>query len=246
MFPLFQIGSVAIQVPGLILLLALWIGLNIAEKEAKRRNQPPEEVYGLIMIALLGGIIGGRLWYVVRYLDAFVDDPLGIISLNTNTVDTVAVVIIGLALAVIYGRRKNLQLRPTLDILTPGLAFFAIGLALSHLSSGNAFGMPTKLPWAIELWSAERHPTQIYEMLLATIIFVVVLFIRKEELYSGILFLTWLALTAASRLFLEAFRGDSAIVAGGIREAQLVALTILLLAIWLIGQWSKEKTHIAL
>ncbi len=238
MFPLLQLGPVALQVPGLILLISLWFGLNIVEKEAERRKLSPETMYGLVVFGLFGGIIGGRLWYVGRYLDAYLDDPLGIISLNANTIDPLAGAIIGLVLAVLYGYRKKLPLRPTLDTLTPGIAFFAIGVGVSHLASGNAFGAPTELPWAIYLWDANRHPTQIYEILLAAVIFAVIWVIRKEALYSGFLFLAWLAMTAASRLFLEAFRGDSTIVAGGIREAQLAALVVLLASLWLMQRWS--------
>jgi prolipoprotein diacylglyceryltransferase len=66
MFPLLQVGSVALQIPGLILLICLWFGMNVAEKEAIRQKRPSEFVYGLTMFGLLGGIFGARLWYVGR------------------------------------------------------------------------------------------------------------------------------------------------------------------------------------
>ncbi len=241
MFPLLQLGPVALQVPGLILLITLWFSLTVAEKEAKRLNQPHDAVYGLVMTALVGGVIGARLWYVARYWSAYAADPLGIIALNFNTLDPAAGFIIGLALAFWYGRRKKLPFRPTLDVLAPGLALFSIGLGLSRLASGNAFGAPTELPWAIYLWDANRHPTQIYEMILAAAVFGLIWFIRKKSPFPGFLFLTWLALTAASRLFLEAFRGDSVIVADRIRQAQLTALLILLAALWLMRQWAIDS-----
>jgi prolipoprotein diacylglyceryltransferase len=242
MFPLFQIGPVALQIPGLILLAAFWISLNFMEKEANRLKQPPEAIYGLTMTALVGGIIGGRLWYVASYWQAYLDDPLGIISLNTNTVDMTAALVIGIAAGFLYGRWKKLPLRPTLDILAIGLAFMGIGLGLSHLSSGNAFGSQTDLPWAIYLWDANRHPAQIYEMLLAAGVFLILWRMRQATPYPGFLFLAWMALTAVSRLFLEAFRGDSIIVAGGIRQTQLLALLALLAALWLMRQWAAQTS----
>jgi prolipoprotein diacylglyceryltransferase len=42
-----------------------------------------------------------------------------------------------------------------------------------------------------------------------------------------LLFLAWLAMTAAGRLFLEAFRGDSVIALGSLRAAQLISLIVL-------------------
>lgn len=237
MFPLFQIGPYALPVAGVTLLVSLWIGLNVAEKEAERQKRPSEIVYGLIMAGLVGGILGARLWYVGRYLDAYLADPLGIVALDTNTIDSTAGLISGLLTAAAYAFYKKAPLRPTLDILTPGLAVFAIGLGLAHLASGDAFGAPTNVPWAIELWDANRHPTQIYEMSLAATIFILIWRVRKRNPFPGFLFLAFVALTATTRLFLEAFRGDSVIVADSIRQPQLAALAVLLLALWLMRQW---------
>ncbi len=238
MYPLLQLGPVALQVPGLILLITLWGSLNLMEKEAKRLQQPPEAVYGLSTTALIGGVIGARLWYVGSYLDVYLTDPLGIIGLNTNTLNLTAGVVSALLVGVLYGRWKKLPLRPTLDILALGLALMGVGLGLSHLASGNAFGSQTSLPWAIYLWDANRHPTQIYEMLLALIIFIALWRMRQSAPFSGFLFLAWVALSALARLLIEAFRGDSIIVAGNVRQTQIVSLLVLLIALWLMRQWA--------
>ncbi|RME07214.1 MAG: hypothetical protein D6816_06900 [Bacteroidetes bacterium] len=241
MFPLLQLGPVAVQVPGLILLAGFWIGLNVSEKEAVRQKRPSELVYNLIMPALAVGLVGARLWYVGRFLDTYLANPLSIISLDYNTLDPLAGFIFGLLAAAAYIIRKKLPLRLILDILTPGLAVFAIALGLAHLASGDAFGAPTSLPWAIELWDASRHPTQIYEMVLATAVFLLIWRARKNTPFPGFLFLAFVALTAVNRLFLEAFRGDSVLVAGGIRQAQLAALLVLMVALWLMRQWLPSR-----
>ncbi|MFZ1396106.1 MAG: prolipoprotein diacylglyceryl transferase family protein [Candidatus Promineifilaceae bacterium] len=237
MYPLLQLGPVAIQVPGLILVLATWLGLSLSEKEAVRQKRPPEPLFGLVMTGVISGILGAKLWYVGHYLDTYLADPLGIFSVNGNTFDAMAGMVIGAMAGIIYSYRKKLPLRSTLDMLTPGLAIFSVGLGLSHLASGDAFGAVTEVPWAINLWDAQRHPTQIYEIILALIALGFVWRLRQTVLFRGFLFLSWLSLTAVSRLFLEAFRGDSIIVAGSIRQAQLVALTLLLISLWLMRQW---------
>lgn len=237
MFPLLQVGPIAIQVPGLLLLAGLWIGLNLAEKEARRQGQASNPIYVLAMLGMVGGFLGARLWYAGRYLDAYLANPLDIVSLNASTLNPTAGLITALAVALLYGYRKRLRLRPTLDMLAPGLAFFAVSLGLAHLSSGDAFGAPTHLPWAVELWDASRHPTQVYEIVLAALILVLIWRLRRSDPFPGFLFLAWVALTAMARLFLETFRGDSVIVAGGIRQAQLAALVVLLAALWFMRQW---------
>jgi prolipoprotein diacylglyceryltransferase len=135
----------------------------------------------------------------------------------------------GLIAAVVYGGRKDLRLLQTLDVLTPGLAVFGLALGFSHLSSGDAFGAPSSLPWAIELWGEGRHPTQVYEILVALLSLALVWRIRKWKVFSGFLFLSWLGLAALSRLLIEGFRGDSVIVFGSLRSAQVVSLVVLVL-----------------
>jgi phosphatidylglycerol:prolipoprotein diacylglycerol transferase len=123
--------------------------------------------------------------------------------------------------------------------LTPLFATLAIGGSLSHLGAGTAFGSPTDLPWGIELWSATRHPAQIYE-LIASLLILGLIWFRKIDSPPGTLFLTFTALTAAARLFLEAFRGDSTLIFDGVRFAQVIAW-IVLAAAFLAHEWIQAK-----
>jgi phosphatidylglycerol---prolipoprotein diacylglyceryl transferase len=243
MFPLLQLGPIALQVPGLFLLLALWIGVSVSEKEAIRQNRSPELIYGLFTSIVVSGILGAKLWYVGRYLDTYLADPVGILSINSNTFDATAGLIIAAIAAFVYGYKKKMPLRTTMDIFTPGLAILFVGIGLSHLASGDAFGAVTNVPWAIELWDANRHPTQVYEIILAVAILLLIWRSRQKVLFPGFLFLSWVSLTAVSRLFLEAFRGDSIIVADTIRQPQLAMLGILLFSLWLMGQWIQPSDN---
>ena len=234
MFPILHLGPLAIQTPGLFLLAGIWIATSIIEKEAPKRGLSTSALSNLILLALVTGVIGARAWYAVRFIDIYVANPLGLFSLNPSTLALEEGVLTGLAAAWIYGHRKGLPLWPTLDALAPGLALFGIAFGLSHLASGDAFGAPSSAPWAIELWGANRHPTQVYEILLAVLTFLVLWRIKGWDSFSGFPFLSWLALAAVSRLFLEAFRGDSVIILGSVRSAQVVSLIILIAA--MLGQ----------
>jgi prolipoprotein diacylglyceryltransferase len=110
------------------------------------------------------------------------------------------------------------------------LPVFGVALGFLHLASGDAYGGPTSLPWAVELWGARRHPTQIYEILLSVLILLALWRLRRWDTFPGFFFLCWLAMAAEARLFLEAFRADSAIIFGMLRGAQVVSLIVLQLA----------------
>ena len=230
MYPILQIGPLAIQLPGLLLLAGLWIGTLVAERETARHKLDPGLISNMIFIALAAGIIGARLGYALKYLDLYLNEPLNLLALNLNTLSTMEGITVGLIAAMIYAQWKGLSLLPTIDTLTPGAAVFAIFVALAHVSSGDAFGAPTTVPWAIKLWGIDRHPTQIYELLLAVGATLVILQIRKTKIFSGFTFTLFVALSAVSRLFLEGFRGDSLIVFGTMRGAQLISFAVMICA----------------
>jgi phosphatidylglycerol:prolipoprotein diacylglycerol transferase len=131
----------------------------------------------------------------------------------------------------IYGQRKRLGFWTTLDRLTPFLAVLAIFIGLAHIASGQAFGSPTVLPWAIALWGAKRHPSQFYETAGAIAVFL--LLWRQFRLIGvpGTLFLKFTALTSSLVVFLAAFRGDSLLILGTFRQEQLLALGLLGIAL---------------
>jgi phosphatidylglycerol:prolipoprotein diacylglycerol transferase len=128
----------------------------------------------------------------------------------------------------------------SLDALVPFFAVLAVGIGFQHLAAGTAFGQPTSVPWAIHLWSADRHPSQIYEILFSL---TVLLFIwaSKFRFRPGVMFVLFAALTAGGRIFLEAFRGDSTLLLGGFRQAQVFAWIILALCFILLEVLSKKK-----
>ncbi len=249
MFPTLQVGPLALQVPGLVLLAGLWMGLTLSERRARRRGENAGDLYNLVFIALIAGIIGARLSYAITYPSAFAANPLSLLSINPGLFDPFSGILIGISAAVIYIYRKQLPFWSTLDAFTPLFAVLAIAQGIAHFASGSAFGSPTDLPWGIDLWGAVRHPTQIYEILLATIILLAVYLIDKSQLgqTSGFTFLSFIALSAAARLFSEAFRGDSALIGNGFRSAQIISWLMLAACLALLGRRiqqdrSREKT----
>ncbi len=238
MLPSIHIGPLMLQLPGLALLVGLWLGMEIASRHAVRLRLSGETVVNLVFWGLGVGVAAARLGYAARFPDVYLHAPLSLFALNPQTLDWATGVLGGLAAMWVYAQRKQLPLRPTLDALGLGLATLAVFVGVAHVFSGDAYGMPTQLPWGIELWGAKRHPTQFYEVLLTLAVLAWVgERARKAPKGDGTVFLETVGALAAVRLFVEAFRGDSLTVGDGIRVAQLVALGVLLLVLWLYPQW---------
>lgn len=241
MFPILQIGPLSIQAPGLILILGLWLGLTLAERLAPRFKVNGDTLSSLAFIAIIAGIIGARLSYAAQSLQAFLDKPLSLLSPTPNMLDPLGgAVIAGIAIFV-YGNRKNLALWPTLDALTPLLATLGIALGLAHLASGDAFGMPTNLPWGIYLWGTRRHPSQIYEILASGVtLWMVWPRAESTSAVDGKTFGRFAALSAGASLVIQGFRGDSTIIANGLRLEQIIAWGILAVSLWWLGRFYKD------
>lgn len=231
MFPILQIGPLAVQLPGLFILLGVWVGMTLAERAALKHAVAPGDISNLVLVGLVAGLIGARLGYATRYADVYLASPLSLVALTPVTLAPADGAAVGLIACLIYGQRMGLRLWATLDGLAPGLAVVTLAVAFAHLASGDAFGAPASLPWSVTLWGAARHPSQVYEILAAAGVLGVVLRSDSKAEAPGLLFLKFVVLASGARLFLEAFRGDSVIVLGGLRQAQLVALGMMLLSL---------------
>ena len=237
MFPVIHLGPLSIQARGLILLAAFWLAAEAAERGAKKVGLRGDVVYSLAFIAAVAGLLGARLGYVLEHWTAYQGDLGAIVALNFNTLSPLAGVATGVLAAYLYARRKGVAHRLLLDALTPGFIVLAGGLALADLASGDSYGLPSSLPWAIELWGMPRHPTQIYQLVAVAVIGLIVL--KTDRAFDGAWFGLFAALYAASRLFIEAFRGDSETM-GGLRTAQVWSLIVLLIALILLRRWARS------
>lgn len=225
----------------ILLLLATWIGLTLAEKRTERHGVSKEDLNNLTYYGLIAFVVGGRLSFVLQNFPAFIQSPLGIISINPDIFDPLGGMALAIIAAIIYGQQCGLRLWNSLDALTPFFAILSIGIGLSHLAAGTAFGMETDVAWGIDLWNATRHPTQLYETAASLLIFGLV-WLQRQNPRPGILFLTYAALTVAAQLFIQAFRGDSILILKGLRQGQIIAW-ITLTAIFVLFEYRLKENH---
>jgi phosphatidylglycerol:prolipoprotein diacylglycerol transferase len=225
----------------ILLVIATWAGLSLAEKRAERHGISKDNINNIIFAGLSAFIIGGRISFILQNIPAFLKNPLGMISINPDIFDPIGAVAAAFVIAFIYGQRRGLSFWSTLDALTPFFAILFIGMGLSHLAAGTAFGKETELPWGINLWNATRHPTQLYETLASLLIFGLLWF-QKQNPRPGILFLTFAAMTAASQLFIQAFRGDGIMILNNLQQGQIISWIILALCFILLeSRFRKSK-----
>jgi phosphatidylglycerol:prolipoprotein diacylglycerol transferase len=211
----------------ILLIITAWIGLALAEKRVERHAFTKDKLSNLVSSLIAAFILGGRISFVLQNLPTFIKSPISMVSINADLFDLIGASATAFIAIVIYIQRNRVSPWKTLDALTPFFAILSIGLGLTHLAAGTAFGKETDLFWGINLWNAKRHPTQIYEIIASSLIFIQLWFYQQSS-RPGILFLTFAGLTAGSQLFIQGFRGDSTFINNGIREGQAAAWAALI------------------
>lgn len=231
MMPVLQLGPLALPMKPLILLLGFYLTLWIAGKGALALEMDEDMVWTWGIVTAIAGLIIGRVVYVILHYQAYAGAPLSALSPRLSALQPEAVVIGGILVGYAYLRRRNVNIPRFVDSIVPGLIVGWAFYALANFMAGDAYGAPTSLPWAIELWGAPRHPTQLYEMIaaLATLVWILGRPVpRGQGLWGWRLLLAY----SISRLIIEGFRGDSVLLPGGFRLYQIVALVLALVALW--------------
>ena len=250
MFPVIDIGPVAVQATGLILLLSLWIGIWLAGNVAKSLGTNGDVIENGILYGLLAGILGARIGFLIQNPAIFMDNPLSLLSLTPSMLDSsFGILTAALTLIIIY-QRKHLPLWPTLDTLSPLILSLFAGIHLANYANGNNYGLPTSLPWAVFLWNAYRHPVQLYTLLLVLVLFIWLLAktrVLKQTgfMHSGVLFLFVVAGLAIIALFSRAFVAEKVTFLGA-DLIQVGASIILGISLYLIyNKTFKARKHVS-
>ncbi|HWS23934.1 MAG TPA: prolipoprotein diacylglyceryl transferase family protein [Anaerolineales bacterium] len=222
MFPVTRLGSLSLPTPELIIIVFFYLGLSLFERLQKVRGANPDKISNLILVSVFVFIIFGRLAFVLENFNAFLRSPLDIFSLNRDLFDPW----LGSAGVVIYFamtlQKQKLELWGTLDSLAIFFASLALGGSLANIASGSAFGMPSELPIAIELWGAERFPVQFLDAGWNLTCFFVTAVIAKRDLPSGTKFLTLAVLFSIGQIIAHGFRAEGWLLPGGFRADQII------------------------
>jgi len=229
-----EIGPLTLRWYGILMAGAMALGLWLAHRDAARRGIDPEPLLKASELALLGGLVGARLYYVLFNLDYYSRMPSKIFAVWEGGLAIHGGVIGGILVGGAYAWRHRLPLLSYLDVAAPSLA---IGQAIGrwgNFFNEEAFGTPTNAPWKLYISPPHRpleyaaseffHPTFLYESLWDALVFAILVWALRKRLgrAPGALFLAYLGLYSAGRFFTEGLRTD-ALMLGPLRIAQVVS-----------------------
>lgn len=218
-----------IPIGTIVYVLAMIVVMYVFVKRCENFNLSSYHALGASIYAMLCGILGTRLFYLLQHLEQILDNPLQILSLRGGTASWGAY--FGGSIGfILYLYVKKLNILAYLDVLfsTLGLGPF-IGRWACFLN-GCCFGTVTKLPWGVrfpkfssaynshlklnlisntDFLSLQVHPVQIYSSLATFILFILASFFWfKLRGKKGLTVVFYLFLYSTIRFFIEFFRGD--------------------------------------
>ena len=242
MFPYLSIGPLSLPVPELSLIVGFWLGTLLTEHEIRMSNLDHKTIDNLIWILLISGLLGARVSYLARNFTAFQGNFKAIFSFNPALLDPSSGYLIALTSGFIFLSRKQISYWKILDGLTFLLSSMLISLSISKFASGKDYGLPTSLPWGINLWGEIRHPVQLYFLAAGIFTLIIVVYIyRRRYLAPGLTFLVFSALTSGGYLLLSRFRIPGPYLPGGYRLYQVIFWLFLAISLSLYIYFGRSK-----
>ena len=77
-----SIGNFTIAYYGIVIAIGMLIGLRVAMWRAKETGQKPDDYVDIVLIGMLVGIIGARIYYVAFSWDAYKNDLMSIFNIR--------------------------------------------------------------------------------------------------------------------------------------------------------------------
>lgn len=236
---IFEIGPIAVRWYGLLIALAILIGVTLSQYLAKRRGVKPELLGDLAIWLLLAAIPSARIYYVLFEWQEYAQRPEDIIAIWKGGIAIHGAIIGGAIAAIIFARLNRVSFWQLSDLVVPSLA---LGQAIGrwgNFFNSEAFGRPTDLPWKLYIPPTRRppeylnydyfHPTFLYESLWNLAVFALLIYLffwglkHKDRLKIGTLTFVYLISYSIGRFWIEALRTDS-LMLGYLRIAQIVSL----------------------
>ena len=262
---LFQIGPFTVYGYGLMLALGFIAGSYLLVSEFKRRKLDPNIANNITLIALIAGVVGSKILYLVENWSSFVIDPAGM-AFNPGGLTFYGGFLFAAFSIYVYGRNKGISFFTIGDAIAPGMMLgYGIARLGCHLAGDGDYGFPTTLPWGTDYShgtfppsiafkdfpeitsrfpggvvpnTIPCHPTPVYEFIICALMCWFLWRIRKETTPVGKLFTIYLLLAGIERFAIEFLRPNPRIFIG-LSEAQLIAL--ILVSVGIFG-WRKFTT----
>jgi phosphatidylglycerol:prolipoprotein diacylglycerol transferase len=252
---------------GIVIVTGMMIAIWIAQREAKRTGQNPEQYLDLAMIGIAAGILGARIYYVIFAWDYYKDDLLSIFNIRQGGLAIYGGIIGACIAVVIYSRKKKQNFSLLMDTASMSIVFGQIMGRWGNFFNREAFGDYTNNLFAMQLpvsavraneitqkmWDhvvtvngveyIQVHPTFLYESLWNVGVLLFLFWFRKRKKFNGEVFLMYLIGYGLGRIWIEGLRTDQLLLpVVGLPVSQLLS-GCLVVGCTILVVWKRKNYH---
>jgi len=208
---LFKIGPYPVHSWGLLLMLGFLLAAWRAAQNARRFHFTREDVWDVSLFGLLGGVLGGRLGFVVQNLSFYTHNAGKILALWDGGMTFYGGMAGGILAGVLVCRAKKMNVADMADLAAVS---FPLGYLMGRIGcflNGCCYGGACDLPWATRFHTdsgltVPSHPAQLYSALISLGIYLALLPIERARKFRGQVMLAYLFLYGVYRFLIEFVR----------------------------------------
>jgi prolipoprotein diacylglyceryl transferase len=237
-----NLGPVPLHVYGLLLAVGVVVGTLISERRWQRWGHERREIADIIVVVVIGGVVGARLYHVATDYQLFEDRWIRVVEIWKGGLSIWGAVLGGAIAVVVMTRIKKIDTLRATDAIAPGLLIAQALGRWGNYFNQELFGKPTSLPWGLRIDLAHRpvgytqfttfQPTFLYESLYCLLALGLLLWVeRRFALRRGQSFALYIVLYTFGRFWFENMRIDNAHHVAGLRINAWVALALFLFGI---------------
>jgi phosphatidylglycerol:prolipoprotein diacylglycerol transferase len=240
MRPEIHVLGLSLKTFGIVFALGFLAAGAILVRRLRELGKPVDWAYEMAFAALVGGLVGSRVYYIIQNYDQVKHDLIGNLFSGSGLVWYGGV--IGGAIAVIaWAKWRDMLSLALLDLACVPLAMgYAIGRIGCQVSGDGDYGKVSNLPWAMGYPhgtvptppGVKVQPTPIYETVSMGLI-AWWLWRMRDQFKPGVLFAFYLVLSGTERLLVEFVRRNHHVLAG-LTAPQLESIALIVAgAVWL-------------
>lgn len=250
---------------GIVIVTGMMIAIWIAQREAKRTGQNPEQYLDLAMIGIAAGILGARIYYVIFAWDYYKDDLLSIFNIRQGGLAIYGGIIGACIAVVIYSRKKKQNFGLLMDTASMSIVFGQIMGRWGNFFNREAFGDYTNNLFAMQLpvsavraneitqkmWDhvvtvngveyIQVHPTFLYESLWNVGVLLFLFWFRKRKKFNGEVFLMYLIGYGLGRIWIEGLRTDQLLLPVVVLPVSQLLSGCLVVGCTILVVWKRKK-----
>jgi phosphatidylglycerol:prolipoprotein diacylglycerol transferase len=236
---LVTIGGLKIHWYGIMIAIGLYAGIQVALADAPRRGLERDKLMNTALIAAVLGVLGGRLYYVVQNNPDFYLHHLDrILAVWEGGMAFFGAIFGGAIALIVSSVIYKIPLWSLLDVgalgMTIGQAFGRVG----NIINGDIVGYRTN-GWGFEYTNPNTfaprdvpvQPANLYELLIAVALFILLWSLRKRIHPEGMLAMLYLLLYTTSQFLIFFVRDNVYVIDQALKQAQVTAIVVFLLTL---------------